>query len=143
MVAIIIITASPLLSEHTLISLPVMLISNCNIMPLQTTFIFFPIWPIFLVSSPSPSSTALTHSSTTPGSIKLVINPFTALHCPSLLNFRAEKCTRTPANSIFYRPVTNRFQLLRVLVEDLSNANAKNKTKMLKHFKFHTFIVCF
>ena len=62
------------------------------------------------------------------------------LHCSDLYNFRAERCTDAPANSIFSGPMTHLLSVLCVSVKILSHASAKKKTKRLKDFKFRTFI---
>ena len=58
-------------------------------------------------------------------------------------NFRAQRCTDAPANSLFSGPVTHLFSMLWVLMKILSHANVKKKTKMPKSFKFRNFIGCF
>ena len=45
-----------------------------------------------------------------------------------------------PENSVFSGPVTSLFSVLCILMKILSHANAKNKTKRLKDFKFCTFV---
>ena len=58
----------------------------------------------------------------------------------NLLNFRAERCTDVPANSIYSGPVTLLPSMLCNWMKILSRANAKKKTKGLKGFKFRTLI---
>ena len=57
------------------------------------------------------------------------INPFTAQACK---NFRAERCTDVPANSIYSTPITRLLSMLCVLMKILLHASAKKKSKSLK-----------
>ena len=65
---------------------------------------------------------------------KVSFNPFTA----TARKFSGMKVhTDTPANSIFDGPITSLLSVLCILVEVLSNAQAK-KGKSFNHFKFGT-----
>ena len=101
------------------------------------------------------------------GVASLVLFPF---HCPSLQNFRAQKCTHTPANRNFFGPIPNLLSTLCVpnlpstlcvpnlpstlcipnlpstlciLMEILSHTNAKGKRKELGNFKFALLLFVF
>ena len=69
--------------------------------------------------------------------ISSYVNP---IHCPSLYNFRAERYTDAPTNSIFSGPLTRLLSMLCVLMKILSRAIEKKKTKRPEGFRFHTFI---
>ena len=55
---------------------------------------------------------------------------------PQPVNFRAERCTDTPTNSIFSGPITHLFSMQCVLMKILSHAGAKKKTKRLTILHF-------
>ena len=59
---------------------------------------------------------------------------------PQPVKFPAERCTDAPANSMFSGPVTHLLSVLCVLMELLSRASAKKRTKRLQGFKFRAFI---
>ena len=58
-----------------------------------------------------------------------------------MYNFRAERCTDAPPNSIFSGPITHLLSVLRVLMKILSHASAKKKTKGLKVSDFAVLLV--
>ena len=53
----------------------------------------------------------------------------TPFHCPSLYDFRAEKCTHMSTNSIFSGPITNLISILWLLMKIRSRGDAKKSEK--------------
>ena len=64
---------------------------------------------------------------------------------PHLEKFQAEKCTKVPANIVFWGPMTDLLSIPCVLMKILSHGklNVTKITKRLRNFKFCTFISIF
>ena len=67
-----------------------------------------------------------------------LVNPFTESRQPSRYNFRAEKCTHTPAKCIFRSYNKSTFNTVRFTKIHLQ-ANAKKKTKIVSGFQIWPF----